>query len=84
MKEVKIVDVMSELQTIFRDIFDDDKLIITNETSAANIEAWDSLAHIRLVSAVEKHFGVRFSLGELKDLKNAGDMAGMIARKIEK
>ena len=78
------MDVMSELQPIFRDIFDDDKLTVTNETSSANIEAWDSLAHIRLVSAVEKHFGVRFSLAELKDLKNAGDMAGLIARKLEK
>ena len=78
------MDVMSELQPIFRDVFDDDKLIITNETSAANIDAWDSLEHIRLVSAVQKHFGVRFSLGELKDLKNAGDMARLIAKKLEK
>lgn len=78
------MDVMSELQPIFRDVFDDDKLIITNETSSANIDAWDSLAHIRLVSAVQKHFGVHFSLGELKDLKNAGDMAGLITRKLEK
>ena len=78
------MDVMSELQPIFRDVFDDDKLIITNETSAANIDAWDSLAHIRLVSVVQKHFGVRFSLGELKDLKNAGDMARLIAKKLEK
>jgi len=76
-------DILSELQPIFRDVFDDDSIAVTNETNASMIEDWDSLSHIRLVIAVEKYFGIKFAFGELQDLKNVGEMAELIKNKLE-
>ncbi len=75
-------EVMNELQPLFREVFDDDNLVLTTETSADNIDDWDSLSHIRLVVAVEKKFGIKFSYGELQELKNVGEMAETISRKL--
>ena len=76
-------NIMQELQPIFRDVFDDDSIILTNETNASMIEDWDSLSHIRLVVAVEKHFKIKFAFGELQDLKDVGEMAELIKTKLE-
>jgi acyl carrier protein len=75
------MQVPDRMQKIFRDIFDDEKLVIRRETSAKDIDAWDSLAHINLVMAVEKEFGIKFALGELQDLRNVGDMLDVIEKK---
>ena len=77
------MSVIEELQPIFRDIFDDENLVITNETDAKSIEDWDSLANVRLIVAIGKHFGIKFAFGELKDLQNVGDMSALISRKLE-
>ena len=76
------MDILQELQPIFQDVFDDDNLVITSETSAADIEDWDSLAQIRLVAAMEKHFNIKFAFGELKELKNVGEMIAVIREKM--
>ena len=70
------------LQEIFRDMLDLDDLILENETSANDIEEWDSLAHINLVVAIEREYKIRFALGELQDLKNIQDMISLIEKKI--
>ena len=75
-------EVINELQTIFRDVFDDEELTLTNETSAENIEDWDSLSHIRLVVAIEKKFAIKFSYDELQNMNNVGDMVDLICRKL--
>lgn len=77
------MSILEELQPIFHDVFDDDSIVVTNETNAEMIEDWDSLSHIRLVAAVEKHFAVKFALGELQGLKNVGDMVELIQEKLE-
>lgn len=79
MTEEKILE---ELQPIFQDIFDDDEIVVTAETSAKDIEDWDSLAQIRLVVAMEKHFSIKFAFGELQELKNVGEMVSLIQKKI--
>lgn len=56
-------DILGELQPIFHEVFDDDSIVVTNETNADMIEDWDSLSHIRLVAAISKYFGVKFALG---------------------
>ena len=76
-------DVLNELQPIFRDVFDDESIVVTNETNASMIEDWDSLSHIRLVIAIEKHFGIKFAFGELQELKNVGEMVDLIKSKLE-
>ena len=61
-------DLLPELQSVFRRVFDEDDLILTESTSAADVSGWDSMAHINLVVAVEKKFGVRFTAAELASL----------------
>jgi acyl carrier protein len=73
--------IIQDLSTIFADVLDLPGLQLTPEMAADDVEGWDSLAHINLVMAVEKHYHIKFALGELQDLKNVGDMAELIARK---
>lgn len=73
---------MDELQAIFRDVLDLPSLELNRDSSGTTVDQWDSLAHISLVATVEEHFGVRFALGELQDLKNAGEMLDLINRKL--
>ncbi len=75
-------EVLSSVQDIFRDIFDDQLLEITDATSAEDIEDWDSMNHLNLVSAIEKKFSIRFALGELQTLNNVGAMIDLIMQKI--
>lgn len=75
------VEVIAKLEQVFRDIFDEEELIINNETTAEDIEDWDSLAHINLVVSIEKEFDVKFALGELQALQNVGDMVDLVIRK---
>lgn len=77
------MNILTEVQSIFRDVFDDENLVVTEETSANDIDDWDSFAHINLVIAMEKHFKVRFALGETQALKNVGGMVELIASKIQ-
>jgi acyl carrier protein len=74
--------ILEEVQSIFRDILDQPDLILTRDSNANNVEDWDSLAHINLVSAIEKHYKIKFALGELQELKNVGDMIDLIQSKL--
>ena len=71
-------EVFSGIQDIFRDIFDVDDLVISNTTNSDEIEDWDSLNHINLVSAIEKEFKIKFALGELMTLKDVGAMVDLM------
>ena len=75
-------EILQKVQEIFRDVFDDESLVITEATTANDIEEWDSLMHITLVSAIEKSFKIKFALGELQELKDVGDMISLIGNKI--
>ena len=74
----------NSVQEIFRDIFDEDDLIIKDKTNSDSIEEWDSLNHINLVSAIEKEFKIKFALGELMTLKNVGSMIDLMIEKLNK
>ena len=71
-------EVFNGVQDIFRDIFDVDDLVINNTTNSDEIEDWDSLNHITLVSAIEKEFKIKFALGELMTLKDVGAMVDLM------
>jgi len=73
--------ILEQVQTIFRDVFDDDALIISASTSAKDIEDWDSLTHIQLVTRIEKAFKVRFTVSEVTKLKVVGDLITLIEAK---
>ena len=68
---------------IFRDIFDEDDLVIQDATTSDDIEEWDSLNHINLVSAIEKEFNIRFALGEINRLKDVGAMIDLMVEKLK-
>ena len=71
--------IYARLNKVFRDVFDDDSITVTPKTTANDIEDWDSLEHITLISAVEKEFKMKFKMGEISSMKNVGEMAGIVA-----
>jgi acyl carrier protein len=78
------MDILQELTPIFREVFDEDDIVLTRETTANDIDAWDSLTHMNMVMAVEVRFGIRFALGELPALRNVGDLADLVQKKLAK
>lgn len=75
-------EVMQKLQEIFREVFDDDTIEINENTTATDIDEWDSLEHITLIGAVEKSFKMRFKMKEVSSMKNVGEMAEIILERI--
>ncbi len=75
-------EIMNEVTRIFKDVFDDDELVISESTSAENIEDWDSLGQINLLIAMEKKFTIKFDIREVTSIQNVGDMINLIERKI--
>jgi acyl carrier protein len=69
------------MQRIFRDVLDDDSLILRPELTAADVENWDSLSHIDLLVGVEREFKVKFTTAEISSLENVGDLAAVVDRK---
>ena len=72
--------ILEAVQEIFRDNFDDDTLVITRDTCADDIEDWDSLEQINLLTAIEKKFAIKFKLADVRDLKDVGDLLDLVAR----
>ncbi len=70
--------VTAKLTEVFRDVFDDDSIVLTDATSANDIEDWDSLEHINLIGAVERAFRMRFTMREVSGMKNVGEMINIL------
>lgn len=77
-------EIFERLNGVFRDIFDDGSIIVTEETTANDIEDWDSFEHINLIVAVEQEFGIKFTMGETTTMKNVGEMADIITERTKK
>ncbi|PCC98335.1 acyl carrier protein [Halopseudomonas pelagia] len=75
-------EVLSALEPIFRDMFDDDGIDLTADTTAEDIDGWDSLAHVSLIVAAEQRFGVKFLTAELDSLHDVGHFAQLISKKL--
>ena len=74
-------EIYERLNDVFRDVFDDDEIEVYPDTTADDIEDWDSLEHITLISAVEREFRMKFKMGEISSMKNVGEMAAIIAER---
>lgn len=74
-------EIYERLNEVFRDVFDDEDIVVKADTTADDIEDWDSLEHITLISAVEREFKVKFKMGEISSMKNVGEMAQIIAKR---
>lgn len=76
-------EIWEKLNEIFQDVFDDDEIELKPETTAEDIMEWDSMSNIQLLVAIEKAFnGIKFSTGEVANLKNVGEMVKSISEKI--
>lgn len=75
-------EIFEELNTVFRDVFGDDDIVVTDETTSADIDGWDSLMHITLISEVESHFDIRFQMKDVIGMKNVGEMVDIIEENI--
>lgn len=71
-------NVMRRLQDVFRDVLDQPGLVLTRETTADQVEGWDSLTNVRLMVAAEMEFGTRFDTAAINSLRNVGDLADLI------
>jgi acyl carrier protein len=73
--------IYAQLTGIFHDVFDDESIQVRPELTADDVDEWDSLSHIRLVLAIEKKFGLKFSAAEVGRLKNVGEFVSLIQSK---
>jgi len=75
-------DILKQVNDIFIDVLDNEDIKLTDETSAKDIEEWDSLNHIQLVVGIEKHFKLRFKSSDINSWKNVGEMCHAIEKRI--
>jgi acyl carrier protein len=75
-------EIQTEVAAIIKDILDMPSLVIDRETSANQVEGWDSLNHINIVVAVEMRFGIKFKTAEIELLRNVGEFVDLIAQKL--
>lgn len=76
-----IEEIKNRVNPIFRSVFGDESIEIHDEMTAKDVERWDSLNHLSMISGVEKEFGIKFKLKELVGMKNVGDMLRLIEKK---
>lgn len=75
-------EVFEKINAVFRDIFEDDDITVTDETTADDIDGWDSLEHINLINAIEEEFDIKFNMGQIVSMKNVGEMVDIIISKL--
>lgn len=73
--------IFEKLNEVFSDVFDEE-IVVHDETTAADIEDWDSLTHITLIAEVEEAFGIRIAMKDVLNLKNVGEMADIIEKAV--
>lgn len=76
-----MANINERLNEVFQNVFDDEDIVVDRDTTADDIEDWDSLEHIRLIGAVEREFGIKFTMKEVSTMKNVGEMMDIIAER---
>lgn len=75
-------EIVGSLTEIFRDVLDEDSLVLRDDLTAADVDSWDSLNHIDLIVAIERKFKIKFTTAEITSLKNVGELVDMMQRKL--
>jgi len=75
-------EILNTVNNVFIDVLDDDNLVLSEATTANDVEEWDSLNHIQLVVAIERQFKIRFASQEILSWQNVGEMVDSIAAKL--
>ncbi len=77
-------EILKKINNIFIDILDDNDIVLTNETTADDIEEWDSLNHIQIVVSIEKEFKIRFASKEIQSWMSINDLVNSVQNKLDK
>lgn len=77
-------EIFEKLTEIFRDVMDNDEIVLEENTTAQDIEEWDSLAHVQLIERIESVFGLKFSAKEMMSWEDVGEFVDSIAEKLNK
>lgn len=77
-------EIFEKLNGVFRDVFDDEAIVVNEETTAKDISGWDSLTHIMLLSSVEDEFDIHFNMKEVQGLKDVGTLVDLIEGQLKK
>lgn len=75
-----MASVLIRMQQVFREVFDDDELEVTDDLTADDVEEWDSLTHVTLLVQLEQEFGIRFAAADVNDLKDVGQLRSLVER----
>lgn len=75
-------EILEKVNEIFHDVFDDETISVVEETTAEDIEDWDSLTHITLISEIESEFGFKFGMKDVLGMKNVGEMLDIIEKEV--
>jgi acyl carrier protein len=81
MTEAEIYD---ELTQVFRQVLENDTIVLNADTTAEDVEGWDSMNHIFIVAELEKRFGLKFRAAEMEELKNVGELMSLLRQKLDK
>lgn len=76
-----VAAIYERLTSVFREVLDDETIVLSPETTAEDIEGWDSVKHIRLIVTIEAEFGVKFTIEEFTETANVGEFVSLIERK---
>ena len=77
-------EIMAELEKIFAEALQEEQVTLTDETTAADVEGWDSVSNMIIISEVERHFGLKLKLREIIRMKNVGALCDLIVEKTNK
>lgn len=79
---MELNEILKQVNIIFIELFDDKSIVLNEQSDTSNIEAWDSLNHIQVITAVEKYFKIRFDLNDLLNFQNIGDLCRGVQSKL--
>ena len=75
-------EILSKVNDVFHDVFDDDSIVVVESTTADDVEDWDSLMHITLISEIESAFGMKFQMKDVVGMQNVGEMLDIIEKAV--
>jgi acyl carrier protein len=76
-------EIIEKLTAVFHEVFNDNNIVLSDEMTAKDVENWDSLTHMLMITKVEETFGIKFKLKELNRLKSVGDLVSILEEKIK-
>ena len=82
-KSMELKEIIEQVNKIIVELFEEESIVLQEETKASDIEEWDSLTHIKVITAIERHFKIRFDMNELLTFNNIGELCKYIRIRIQ-